>query len=233
MMPLDSFLKRPRGSSKSRWPMVKVGLLLVVGMATLGALMVAGALLLRRRYATRIYEAVGRVPSQPVAIVFGAGVYESGRLSAVLADRVWTAVTLYKVGRVQKLLMTGDNRFVNYNEPQRMKEYAMGLGVPESDIVLDYAGRRTYDSCYRAVHIFEVPSAILVTQRFHLPRALLIAEGLGLEAVGFVADRRPYLGTDWYVMREIPATLVAWVQANVTRPKPILGKKLPIFPNST
>lgn len=211
------------------WQLVKWGLIVAALCLLLSGIAVGWALLMRRAQERDMYENVALVPPRSVAIVLGAGVLDDGRPSAVLADRVHTACELYKTGKVRKLLMTGDNRFVDYNEPQSMKEYALNLGVPAEDIVLDYAGRRTYDSCYRALHIFQVPDAIIVTQRFHLPRALLIADGLGLEAIGMVADRRPYYFSDWYNVREIPATLVAWWQSHITRPEPVLGEKLPIF----
>lgn len=103
------------------------------------------------------------VPARRVAIVFGAQVKKDGTPSVVLRDRVETAVALYKSGKVEKLLMSGDNRFVDYNEPEAMRRYALALGMPEADIVLDYAGRRTYDTCYRAKEIFGMNSALLVT----------------------------------------------------------------------
>ena len=209
--------------------LVKAGLALAATVGLGLMLLVVFAYVVRLPYNGRLYASLDRVPPRRVAIVFGAGVWPNGQLSAVLEDRVWTAAALYEAGIVEKLLMTGDNRLVDYNEPQRMAEYAQALGVPAGDIVLDYAGRRTYDSCYRALHVFGVSDAVLVTQRFHLPRALLIAEGLGLDAVGVIADRRPYYGEDWYKWREVPATLVAWWQVHVTRPEPILGEKLPIF----
>jgi len=180
-------------------------------------------------YRVRIHDSVADAPTRRVAIVFGAGIWPSGQLSDVLADRVATAVALYQAGKVERLLMTGDNRFIEYNEPQRMKEYAMALGVPEEAIVLDYAGRRTYDSCYRAQYIFEVSEATLVTQAYHLPRALLTCSRLGIDSVGVVADQRRYARITWFRLREIPATLLAWWQVNVTRPEPVLGEKLPIF----
>jgi SanA protein len=177
----------------------------------------------------RIY-ALDAVPARPVAIVFGAGVWPDGRLSDVLADRVETAVELYRRGKVQKLLMTGDNRFTHYNEPQRMYEYAVAHGVPGQDIVLDYAGRRTYDSCYRARAIFRVSEAILVTQAYHMDRALFTANHVGLDAVGVNADRRQYVYIRWYWLREALATPLAWWQVLVTRPQPVMGEPLPIFP---
>jgi SanA protein len=172
---------------------------------------------------------VDEAPSRRVAIVFGAGVWPDGRLSAVLEDRVHTAVQLYRAGKVQKLLMTGDNRFVGYNEPEHMRQYALSLGVPDEDIVLDYAGRRTYDSCYRARHIFGVSDAVLVTQAYHLDRALFTARGIGIDAVGVAADRREYVYLQRYWWREMLATSVAWWQVTISRPLPIMGEKLPIF----
>lgn len=170
------------------------------------------------------------VPPDRVGIVFGAGLLKSGAPSAVLRDRVETAVELYRSGKIKKLLMSGDNRFVNYNEPAAMRDYAIELGVPTEDIVLDYAGRRTYDTCYRARDIFKVDSAILITQAFHMPRALLTCNGLGLPSTGVEATVRKYRRssyTYWY-LREIPATAMAFWDVWVGHPLPVLGKEEPI-----
>jgi SanA protein len=117
---------------------------------------------------------------------------------------------------------------VDYNEPGRMAEYAQAKGVPAQDLVLDYAGRRTYDSCYRARNIFGVESALLVTQAFHLPRALFTCDRLGLDAVGVVADRRPYVRADWYRLREVPALARAWIDLSLLKPLPVLGDPIPV-----
>jgi SanA protein len=170
------------------------------------------------------------VPPDRVAIVFGAGLRFDGSPTAVLEDRVATAASLYKSGKIQKILMSGDNRFINYNEPGAMKSFALELGIPEQDIVLDYAGRRTYDTCYRAKEIFQLSSAILITQQFHLPRALYTCNRLGLESVGVSADLRPYKDSGYWSIREIPASLVAFIQVHLTRPEPVLGDAEPIFP---
>ncbi|HZU86772.1 MAG TPA: ElyC/SanA/YdcF family protein [Anaerolineaceae bacterium] len=175
------------------------------------------------------------IPTKSVAIVFGAGLYRDGSPTPVLRDRVATAVELYQSGKVQKLLMSGDNRYENYNEPAAMSNYAIQLGVPAEDIVLDYAGQRTYDTCYRARDIFGITDAILVTQRFHMPRALLICNALGVNSVGVLSDRRAYTVAShgfWH-LRELPATLVAMVDIWITHPEPILGNSEPIFPEST
>ncbi|MEJ2732283.1 MAG: ElyC/SanA/YdcF family protein [Anaerolineae bacterium] len=179
-----------------------------------------------RQAAGRIYPQVVEIPPEPVAIVFGAGVWPSGHLSHALADRMETAIELYRAGTVNKLLLTGDNRTVDYNEPAAMAEYAQARGVPGEDLVLDYAGRRTYDSCYRAKAIFGVERAVLVTQAFHLPRALYTCEGLGLEAVGVAADRRSYRRSGWYEVREVAALARAWLDLNLLRPVPILGEPI-------
>jgi len=170
------------------------------------------------------YSDLPSIPATRVAIVFGAGVRPDGRLSPMLADRVRAAADLYRLGRIQKLLMTGDNSRLDYDEVSAMRGYAIGLGVPEGDITLDYAGFRTYDSCYRARVIFGVERAILITQRYHLPRAVYTCRQLGVEAVG--------LGTpDWgvyseallvqYSVREALATAQALWEVHVTRPLPM------------
>jgi SanA protein len=180
----------------------------------------------------RIYN-TKTVPSIPVVIVFGAGLWRDGTPTAVLKDRIATASELYFSGKVQKILMSGDNSYLDYNEPGAMREYALSLGVPETAIVQDYAGRRTYDTCYRARDIFGVNNAILVTQSFHLPRALYTCNALGLKAVGVASDQREYrLGSSLYWnLRELPATLTALLDVHLLRPVPILGQSEPIFPD--
>ncbi|MGC9360302.1 MAG: SanA/YdcF family protein [Anaerolineae bacterium] len=176
------------------------------------------------RYQDRVFS-LDDVPSRDVALVFGAGLWADGSPTPVLADRVHTAAELYHAGKVRILLMSGDNSRSDYNEPQAMLELAVASGVPPDAVVLDYAGRRTYDSCYRAVHIFGVEEAILVTQAFHLDRALYIADHLGIDAVGVPADKRSYLYIRQYRLREIAATWAAWWDLNVLRPLPILGPR--------
>lgn len=168
------------------------------------------------------YDEVGRVPRERVALVFGAGVRRDGRLSPMLADRVDAAVALYQAGSTEKLLMTGDNSRPDYDEVTAMQRYAVARGVPAQDITLDYAGFSTYESCYRARAIFGVREAVVVTQRYHLPRAVYTCRALGVAASG--------LGTpDWdrypatmprYAAREALATLKALWDVHVTRPPP-------------
>jgi len=178
----------------------------------------------------RIYDNVQSTPPASVALVLGAGLWADGSPTPALYDRVATAVDLYKAGKVKKLLMSGDNRFEWYNEPEAMRQLALRMGVPDEDIVPDYAGRRTYDSCYRAREIFQVNELVIVTQRFHLDRALYLCDAMGIQSVGAVADRRtytpPYAQLWW--LRETPALVNAWLDVYVLHPQPVLGDKLPI-----
>ena len=188
---------------------------------------------LHAAYANRIYASMDDLPrdDQPrIAVVFGAGLTRSGEPTPALYDRVATAVDLYQRGLVNKLLLTGDNRFVDYNEPEAMRRTAVKLGVPDEDLVLDYAGRRTYDSCYRARAIFGVNRAILVTQAFHLDRAMYLCIALGIDSVGVIADRRNYSAGSqtWWSIREAAATAAAWLDVNVIKPTPVLGQEMPI-----
>jgi SanA protein len=205
----------------------KLAILLAVPI-TAFALICGLRIWVNARTAGRIYTNAGEVPPAPVALVLGAGLWRDGSPTPALYDRVATAVDLYQAGRVKKLLMSGDNRFVNYNEPAAMKKLAIQLGAPAEDIVLDYAGRRTYDSCYRAKEIFGVRQVVVVTQRFHLDRALFLCDALGVESVGVIADRRVYQTLRWWELREVLATAGAWWDVNVRHPVPVLGEKLPI-----
>jgi len=155
----------------------------------LGALAVVGgtSCYVRLRYAERIFLA-GEVPKAPVAIVFGAGLASKGKPSPMLAERLETAMKLYRSGKVERILLSGANLTKSHDETRAMGRYALAKGVPREIILRDDAGFSTYDSCYRAKAVFGITRATLVTQRFHLPRALFIANSLGLDAVGVAAD---------------------------------------------
>ncbi len=167
-----------------------------------------------------------------IAIVFGAGVRANGEPSHALEDRIITAAELYRSGRVRKILMSGDNRFENYNEPAAMRENAIKRGVPSENVIADYAGRRTYDTCYRAREIFGVQRAVLVTHEFHLNRAIYLCQNAGIDSIGMTADRRKYddaTRRNW-AWRETFAVVAAWFDVNVLQPTPILDEKELIDP---
>ncbi len=211
---------------------------MIVGFLLAAALVASVALgltwwTLHGRYDREIYSqsTLEAMPAQRVAVVFGAGYWPNGVLSLILRERLDAAIELYEAGRVEKLLFSGDNRVVDYNEPAKMLEYALSEGVPREAIVLDYAGRRTYDTCYRARDIFRVPGAVLVTQQYHMPRALQTCRALGLDAIGYAANRYRHEGYYLirYRLREIPALWRAWWDLYIARPLPVLGEPLPIF----
>jgi len=180
-------------------------------------------------YIPQIETELNELPDTRVAIVFGAGLENNGNdPSPILEDRVLAAVELYKAGKVDKLLMTGDNRIIEHNEPKIMMETAIENGVKEFDIQPDYAGRRTYDSCYRAKAIFGINKAILVTQAFHLPRAMYLCSSLGIEVYGYAADKHQYVSISSYTVREYLATFLAFWELNVFAPEVVLGDKITI-----
>jgi vancomycin permeability regulator SanA len=156
----------------------------VIFVVFVAALCVATQAYVAQTTASVRYTSVAAIPSRPVALVFGAYVMPDGTLSAMLADRVDAAVSLYRAGKVSHLLFSGDNSRPDYDEVSAMLGYALHHGVPRDAITLDYAGLDTYDSCYRAKAIFGVTRAILVTQQYHMPRAIYDCTGLGIDAVG-------------------------------------------------
>jgi vancomycin permeability regulator SanA len=168
----------------------------------------------------RYRTSAAKVPATAVGIVFGAGAPE-GQPSQMLLGRLRLGLDLYRSGKVQVLLVTGDNSRSHYNEPLVMRDYLVGEGMPRDRIVLDYAGFDTWDSCVRAKKIFGVDRAILITQRFHLPRALTLCRAVGIEAWGVGDDSRRYApsATVFSYARELPAGIKA-VFSLVLRPDP-------------
>jgi SanA protein len=132
------------------------------------------------------------VPKAQAALVLGAQVYPDGRPSAMLVDRVKAAEELYRAGRVQKLLLSGDHSRIDYDEVGTMRKMLLRDGIPARDLFEDHAGFDTWDSAQRARRVFAVHSVVVVTQGFHMARALFSARRAGLQATGFDADRRSY-----------------------------------------
>lgn len=163
---------------------------------------------------SEIYTSIQTIPDKPVAIVFGAGVTIEDTPGLMLANRLDAGISLYKNNKVQSLLMTGGDVEVTI-----MRRYAESRGVPTSAIEIDSGGLRTYDSCYRAYHDFDIKNAVVVTQQYHLPRALYLCNSLGVAAVGFKASDSPGQN-DWNNFREFFAQLDSWYDVNVSQPKP-------------
>ncbi|MGM9652786.1 MAG: vancomycin high temperature exclusion protein [Eubacteriales bacterium] len=161
-------------------------------------------------------------------LVLGAGVRTDGSPSHMLEDRLLTALSLYQSGAAPKLLMSGDHGRIDYNEVGTMKAYAIREGVPASDIFMDHAGFSTYESLYRARDVFCAERIVIVTQEYHLYRALYIAQSLGIDAWGVCADRRTYSGQSMRNAREAAARVKDFVWC-IRQPLPTyLGDTIPV-----
>lgn len=161
-------------------------------------------------------------------IVLGCKVEANGRPAPMLTDRLETGIALYQAGAAPKMLMSGDHGRVEYDEVNAMKQYAIDAGVPSSDIFMDHAGFSTYETMYRARAVFGAERVLVVTQEYHLYRALYLARALGLKAYGVAADQRTYPGAAYRECREILARNKDFITA-VLQPQPTyLGDMIPV-----
>lgn len=192
------------------------GALAGVFIFTVAAIAAVGAVMVRGEQ-PRMYWNAAAVPARPVAIVFGAGLKPDQTPSAMLADRLDGAFALYRAHKVRSLLFTGDNGTIWHNELAAMLAYAVERGIPRSAIALDYAGFTTRDSCYRAAILFHVRSAVLVTQAYHLPRALYLCRGMGIDAIGLA---RP----DWGRYGVALLFQEALIRESLARTKAVLAR---------
>lgn len=192
--------------------MLKTILLLVRNLLILGtalaALLVVPGRIIDKLYSGRIHASED-APSNQVAIVFGAGLRRDGRPTDVLADRIETALALYHAGLIEKILFSGSSRADGYNEPEAMLAYALEMGFDPADGLLDPGGDRTFLTCLRAREVFGIEKATLITQRFHLPRALVLCDAVGIEAAGVASDLRTYRAQQFWDLRESFATIRA------------------------
>ncbi len=176
-------------------------------------------------------ERASKLENVDCILVLGCGVRPDGRPSDMLTDRLKQAISLYNAGAAPKLLMSGDHGQKNYDEVNTMKQYALDAGIPSADIFMDHAGFSTYESIYRAKTIFQAKKIIIVTQEYHLHRALHIAKALGMEAYGVSADLRSYTGQIYRDVREILARNKDFI-TGIFKPKPTyLGETIPVWGN--
>lgn len=174
---------------------------------------------------------IAKLPHAQVALVLGAYVEPDGHMSQMLADRVQRALELWRSGKVTRILVSGDHHTWSYDEPDTMRKALLSAGVPGRDIFTDYAGFDTWASVVRARKVFGVRSAIIVTQGFHMPRALYLAKEAGLQAHGLTSDLHSY-GTQGKLsdLRELLARVKAVGQATIDQGV-MLGPKIPITGN--
>ena len=204
---------------------------LVVGAIVLGAGAVFGINAYVKDAATKRIltpQEAAELSDVDCILVLGCGIHADGSPSRMLADRLSRSVELYELQAAPKLLMSGDHGSAEYNEVATMREYALERGVPSEDIFMDHAGFSTYDSMYRAKEVFGADKIIIVTQDYHLYRAIYIAQELGMEAYGVAAQDIRYSGQTMRDMREILARVKDFF-FTMFKPKPTyLGEAIPV-----
>jgi SanA protein len=183
-----------------------------------------------QRVAAQYIVSADNVPQADAILVLGAYVYPNGTVSTMLNDRLTTALSLYEAGKSQRILVSGDHGRKDYDEVNTMKQFLKNKSVPGSVVFMDHAGFNTYNSMYRAKEIFTVKKVIIVTQEYHLKRAVFIARQLGLEAYGVASDKHNYGSVMiQYELREIAARNKDFITSKIIKPKPtFLGKAIPV-----
>ena len=156
-------------------------------------------------------------------IVLGASVYPDGPPSGILQDRLDDGIALYFAGAAPKIIMSGDNGTESYIECWAMKQYAISQGVPSEDVFCDHAGFSTYETMYRARHVFGADRVVIATQTYHLYRAVYDAQGVGMEAIGVPSDYGEYVNQSWYDFREIFARTKEFFQVLFSVPSAFVG----------
>jgi len=199
----------------------------IVAVVLGGATSAASELWVRGEASGHVYREA-EVPAAPVALVLGSEVYADGSPSPFLAARLDIARRLLEAGKVRAILVSGDNMHFDYNEPGAMEVYLVARGVPATQVALDYAGFDTYDSCARAKQIFGVDQAIVVTQTYHVDRAVTLCRTLGIDATGVGDDSVRIYREPWRnsVVRERGAVVKAAVDAVIRRDPVFLGRQV-------
>lgn len=187
---------------------LKITLILITACGIAAAGLVYG---IKKEVNPFCYTSVQKVPQTYTAIIFGAGI-RNNQPSAYLQDRLDAGIALYKAGKVKRLLLSGDNGQVNYDELTVMKEYCSRHGIPTADIFVDYAGFDTYSTVYRAKDLFKVEEAIMVSQNYHLDRAVYLGRAMGIKSYGYTADRE---GGYYYMQKNKVREYLALVKSFV------------------
>ncbi len=178
----------------------------------------------------QVYSDVNQVPAKNIALVLGTSKYfKTGKPNLFFHNRIEAARKLYQQNKVKFFILSGDNSLTYYNEPQDMKKALVKAGIPDSVIQLDYAGFRTFDSVVRSKKVFDQTSMIIITQEFHIYRALFISNYYGMSSVGFVAEEVEMKHSFYTKIREYLARCKAVIDLYILKKKPkYLGQKIQI-----
>jgi len=200
-------------------------ILLITTAVIYSAVFYAFPILSAKNQMQNIFQDTSLVSEHNVGIVFGAGIKPDNTPTDMLNDRLKVAADLYHKGKIKSILVSGDNTTKTYSEPDVMQETLVETyNIPESVIYKDYAGRRTYDTCIRANKLWGIEHAILITQGYHLPRALITCNNLKIEAKGVSATLQPYVFSTKYKIREILAIYKAYIDIYILKPSYIGGE---------
>jgi SanA protein len=219
--------------TESRKKKLSVGLLFLVSVSILGLVSI---LIINACVKSTVKDKIITVDEvasldSDCILILGAGVWDGGRPSYMLEDRLLQGIELYENGASDRLLMSGDHSRKEYDEVNVMKRFAIDKGINSEHIFMDHAGFSTYESLYRARDVFQADRIIIVTQRYHLYRALYIAENLGLEAYGVASDPRQYFGQEIRDLRETLARVKDFFTV-IFKPEPTyLGEAIPLSGN--
>lgn len=208
---------------------IKRAAILLAGCIVLGILVVFAVDYHVKSFAKPYIKSINELPSSEAILVLGALVHPNGDVSGILHDRLETAKEVYDTNTSLKVIVSGDHGTKEYDEVHAMKQYLMDKSLKSESIFMDHAGFNTYESMFRAKEIFQANRLIIVTQEYHLSRAIYIARKMGIDAYGVPADKMAYRAIKKYEAREILARNKDFVNVNFTKPNPTyLGEVIPI-----
>lgn len=210
-----NFVHRLKNESSFRTRFI---IALIFSIFFIAVLSVPPVIIYSERY--HIYKEADDVVPVETGIVFGAGVTKYKQPTAALRDRLDMAIDLYERNKINTIFISGDNRPEHDYETRIMKDYLSEHAIPEDRILVDASGRRTYDTCFRAHEVFSIDKGILITQGYHLPRALFLCNALGVKSSGISASQREYLSEYWFKLREILAIYKSVLDVYLLKPDP-------------
>lgn len=207
---------------------------IICSLAAISVLLIGAVVMINgyvERVGTKYIVDADDIPNADAILILGAYVFPDGTTSSMLTDRLTVGYELYHKGKAPKILVSGDHGRKDYDEVNAMKSFLKDKGVPGQDVFMDHAGFSTYESVYRARDIFQVKRVIIVTQEYHLMRAVFVARSLGLEAYGIPSDRHDYgQAMTMYQLREVAARNKDFLWAKILKPRPtFLGDAIPVF----
>lgn len=190
---------------------MKTILKILIALFLIAVFVIVGVIaMVRLEYKDKTYENYDQVPNNSIVVVLGASVYKDGTPSDALEDRLSVGADLWRQGKAARIILSGDDGRYAMPEIKAMVSYMYSQGVPDDVLITDGDNARTYDSCYRLKNEHLADNVVLITQGFHLPRALYLCNKLGLDAWGIKSDLRPYADIVWFTARDLMASLLAF-----------------------